>query len=104
VVLQYIVISLMLVFNHESDETLYLLCSTSIEIWFVSIFKVLMQSPRPYWVTDTIKPMDSKCKTNFGSPSGHSISCAFFTTYIYFSFIVPRMWRPDVSFKMLTIG
>lgn len=34
------------------------------------IFKVAMQSPRPYWLDPQVKPLSSE--TSFGAPSGHA--------------------------------
>lgn len=41
---------------------------------FNSFFKILLRGPRPYWISDQVKPVVHE--TSFGIPSGHAMSAA----------------------------
>ncbi len=41
---------------------------------FNSFFKILLRGPRPYWISDQVKP--GVHETSFGIPSGHAMNAA----------------------------
>ena len=43
--------------------------------------KTLYHEARPFWESEDIKP--SKCRKDFGNPSGHCMTTAFFWLTIY---------------------
>ena len=50
--------------------------------------KTLYHEPRPFWVSQDIKP--EKCRAEFGNPSGHAMITSFFwvTVYLHYYFEV----------------
>lgn len=81
-----------LTFYHESEETVWLMVQFPIQTINIFLMKNTLLNPRPYWVYDTITSYD--CKDGFGNPSGHATCASFFTTYIYFGYIWPKLYKP----------
>ncbi len=55
---------------------------------FNAFFKLLFHAPRPFWVSDAIKPM--VLETSFGLPSGHSQNAA--AIWGFFATISRKLW------------
>lgn len=55
---------------------------------FNSFFKLLFHAPRPFWVSETIKPM--VLETSFGLPSGHSQNAA--AIWGFFAILAKKKW------------
>ncbi len=55
---------------------------------FNEFFKLLFHAPRPFWVSDAIKPM--VLETSFGLPSGHAQNAA--AIWGFFATISRKMW------------
>lgn len=60
----------------------------AIQIFIVDAWKTYLHAPRPFWVYDNI--VSAKCYTQFGNPSGHSISAAYFAMYVYFMYVAEQ--------------
>lgn len=62
------------------------------------ILKSIYGEPRPFWLSPDIKP--SKCRKDFGNPSGHAMTASFFwlTLYLhkYYEVGAPRQRMPSV--------
>lgn len=55
---------------------------------FNAFFKLLFHSPRPFWVSDTVKPM--VLETSFGLPSGHAQNAA--SIWGFFATVSRKLW------------
>lgn len=55
---------------------------------FNSFFKLLFHAPRPFWVSEAIKPM--VLETSFGLPSGHSQNAA--AIWGFFVILAKKTW------------
>ena len=76
---------LMAIFYNQKTESAVLIVNLALQIFVVDAWKTYEHAPRPFWVHDFIK--SSKCYTQFGNPSGHSIAAAYFAMYIYFFYV-----------------
>ncbi|CDW77936.1 pap2 superfamily phosphatase [Stylonychia lemnae] len=79
-------VGLVIVFNLTNKiSALYIVASFGFIVFLnASVMKSFYQEPRPYWVSEEIKPQ--KCRTDFGNPSGHSMTTSFFWVTLYLNY------------------
>lgn len=67
---------------------MYVWASFGFICYINTIMKTLYHEPRPFWVSQDIKP--EKCRAEFGNPSGHAMITSFFwvTVYLHYYFEV----------------
>lgn len=58
----------------------------SIQLFVVLVLKLFHSAPRPAWIHPEIEP--STCYGEFGNPSGHTVTAAHFTMYLYFVYVL----------------
>jgi len=77
------IVLLIVVFNLTNKlKALYIWGAFGLVCYFnVGILKQLYAEPRPFWVSEDIHPQ--KCRKDFGSPSGHSMTACFFWMTLY---------------------
>lgn len=91
---QSIVILLMIVFNYDSDETLFMMIMLPWQVFVALLLKNTLLRPRPFWEYEDLLTT-SECKDSFGDPSGHAFCSAYFTAYIFFAWILPTFRNKD---------
>ncbi len=79
-------VALVFAFNLTNKMSALYLFSSYGFICFINagFFKMIYHEPRPFWVSEDIKP--AKCRGDFGNPSGHVMGSAFFwlTAYLHY--------------------
>ena len=76
-------LALVLIFNLTNKmSAVYIFAAFGLICYLnTAVFKVIYHEPRPFWVSSDIKP--SKCRRDFGNPSGHVMTSAFFWITLY---------------------
>ena len=71
-----------IVFNTTHKlSALYIIASFGFICYLNTQLKSVYQEPRPFWVSEDIKPQ--QCRTDYGSPSGHCMTSGFFWITMY---------------------
>ena len=64
---------------HPLNKLTALILPLFITLYLYNLLKLIYSQPRPFWVNDAL--FNNKCSTNYGNPSGHSLT----TTSTYLS-------------------
>jgi membrane-associated phospholipid phosphatase len=61
-----------------------------------SLEKMLFMDPRPFWTSSAVRQFEWHCPADFGNPSGHSRSSAYFYFLLFYDLLVrdagPVVW------------
>lgn len=71
-----------------SDSLIAFQCSLiyCIGIYIMVLLKLVYESPRPFWMKETIHTYNNQCDFDYGSPSQHVFNLAFFWVYCIFMY------------------
>jgi membrane-associated phospholipid phosphatase len=53
-----------------------------------SLEKMLFMDPRPFWTSSAVRQFEWHCPADFGNPSGHSRSSAYFYFLLFYDLLV----------------
>jgi len=87
----------------DTDKTLGWVPSrnTAAVLALCGIFKAVLKGPRPYWLTDKIKPLDPTLEASFGFPSGHTTVAILLHGIVAFHFNQPSIYAAVSVFILL---
>lgn len=83
----------MVVFQNDHIITVQMVVYFMVEVFMLCFFKNIHHSPRPFWLSEEIRPQ--KCSDEFGNPSGHSLIASHFAMYLFFSFVHKQKSNED---------
>ena len=100
---QYIyIILVLLIYNSCNIYKSYIIFFTLfISQLILSINKLILNSPRPYFINKEIKAYD--CQGGFGSPSGHVLVCTMFYLTIWKIIFQSKKQKNRICFKYFTL-
>lgn len=79
--LQIIYMVVYAVFFSKENDGVLLAVNMSIEMFLMTSLKIFHFQARPFWAFEDIIP--GACYSQFGNPSGHSITAIFFAMYLW---------------------
>ena len=71
-------------FVTQRHRSMYLIIAFSLMTTLSSLLKLYFHDPRPFWVWDDIKV--TSCSTQFGNPSGHTLTSTGMAMTIWLDF------------------
>jgi len=81
-----ILVGVTLIFGTRT-KFFYYCVAFSIDKSIISLFKMIYHEPRPFMASNNSIPeleiIPYSCSTEFGNPSGHSLSSALFSTMLF---------------------
>jgi membrane-associated phospholipid phosphatase len=69
----------------KPSRTLYYLLMCLVNVWFTIFVKLVLHRPRPYMIEEAIQVYGSS--SEFGDPSGHTMSCAQVLTTCFLDYL-----------------
>ena len=55
-------------------------------LYSMVLLKLMYESPRPFWMKETIRTYNNQCDFDYGSPSQHVYNLAFFWVYCIYMY------------------
>ena len=80
-VVQFVYILFWVLIRPGHPDAVIVLVNLAIEMLVLTAFKVVQRGSRPWWVNGNIRT--ESCKIDFGNPSAHTVTAAFFTMYLF---------------------
>lgn len=71
----------------KKENMLSFMIYLSLVVYTGSILKIILSSPRPFWLNDSVERLDWFCYREYGNPSGHTMTMIPLLNYLYVEYV-----------------